>query len=36
MIKVKPNALIWGMNDQQRAMLDQQRARHSKPTREGQ
>jgi ABC-type transporter Mla subunit MlaD len=36
MIKVKPNALVWGMSDQQRAMLDQQRARHSKPTRPGQ
>jgi len=35
-IKVKPNALIWGMNDQQHAMLDQQRARHSKYTRQGQ
>jgi ABC-type transporter Mla subunit MlaD len=36
MIKVKPNALVWGMSDQQRAMLDQQRARHSKPARQGQ
>jgi ABC-type transporter Mla subunit MlaD len=35
-IKVKPNSLIWGMSDQQRAMLDQQRAHHSKPTRQGQ
>lgn len=35
MIKVKPNALVWGMNDQQRAMLDQQRSRGSKPTRVG-
>ena len=31
MIKMKPNALIWGMSEQQRAVLDQQRARHSKP-----
>jgi hypothetical protein len=36
MIKVKPQALIWGMSDQQRAMLEQQRTRHSKPTRAGQ
>ena len=33
MIKVKPNAIVWGMNNQQRAMLDQQRVRESKPTR---
>lgn len=33
MIKLKPNAIVWGMNDQQRAMLGQQQARHSKPTR---
>jgi len=32
MIKVKPNALIWGMSEQQRAMLNQQEARHSKPS----
>jgi ABC-type transporter Mla subunit MlaD len=36
MIKVKPNALVWGMSDQQRAMLDQQRAHHSKAARQGQ
>ena len=36
MIKLKPNAIVWGMNDQQRAMLGQQQARHSKPTRAGQ
>jgi ABC-type transporter Mla subunit MlaD len=36
MIKVKPNAIVWGMSDQQRAMLDQQRAHGSKPTRAGQ
>jgi ABC-type transporter Mla subunit MlaD len=30
MIKMKPNALIWGMSEQQRAVLEQQRARHSK------
>jgi hypothetical protein len=35
-IKVKPNSLIWGMSDQQRAILDQQRAHHSKLTRRGQ
>ena len=35
MIKVKPNAIVWGMNNQQRAMLDQQRVRDSKPTRAG-
>jgi len=35
-IKVKPNSLIWGMSDQQRAILDQQRAHHSKLTRQGQ
>jgi len=35
MIKVKPNALVWGMSEQQRAMLDQQRSRGSKPTRVG-
>jgi ABC-type transporter Mla subunit MlaD len=35
-IKVKPNSLIWGMSDQQRAMLDQQRTHQSKPTRQGQ
>ena len=34
-IKVKPNSLIWGMSDQQRAMLDQQQAHHSKPSRQG-
>lgn len=33
MIKLKPNAIVWGMNDQQRAMLGQQQVRHSKPTR---
>ena len=33
MIKVKPNAIVWGMNNQQRAILDQQRVRESKPTR---
>ena len=33
MIKVKPNAIVWGMNNQQRAMLDQQRVRESKSTR---
>jgi ABC-type transporter Mla subunit MlaD len=32
MIKVKPNAIVWGMSEQQRSMLDQQRPRHSKPT----
>jgi ABC-type transporter Mla subunit MlaD len=32
MIKVKPNAMVWGMSEQQRSMLDQDRARHSKPT----
>jgi ABC-type transporter Mla subunit MlaD len=32
MIKVKPNAMVWGMSEQQRSMLDQQRPRHSKPT----
>jgi ABC-type transporter Mla subunit MlaD len=31
-IKVKPNSLIWGMSEQQRAMLDQQRAHQSKPS----
>ena len=31
-IKVKPNALVWGMNEQRRSMLDQERTRHSKPT----
>jgi hypothetical protein len=35
MIKVKPNAIVWGMSKQQRAMLDQQRVRDSKPTRAG-
>ena len=34
-IKVKPNAIVWGMNNQQRAMLEQQRARDSKSTRAG-
>jgi len=33
MIKVKPSALVWGMNEQQRTMLDQQRSGGSKPTR---
>jgi len=32
MIKLKPNAMVWGMSEQQRSMLDQERARHSKPT----
>jgi ABC-type transporter Mla subunit MlaD len=32
MIKVKPNAMVWGMSEQQRSMLDQERVRHSKPT----
>ena len=32
MIKVKPNAMVWGMSEQQRSMLNQQRPRHSKPT----
>jgi len=36
MIKVKPNAMVWGMSEQQRSMVDQQRARHSKPTPGGQ
>jgi len=36
MIKVKPNAMVWGMSDQQRAMLDQQPAHRPKPTRAGQ
>lgn len=31
MIKLKPNAMVWGMSEQQRTMLDQQRAGHSKP-----
>jgi ABC-type transporter Mla subunit MlaD len=31
MIKMKPNALVWGMSEQQRAILNQQEARHSKP-----
>jgi ABC-type transporter Mla subunit MlaD len=35
MIKMKPNALIWGMSEQQRAVLEQQRARHPKPSRAG-
>ena len=35
MIKVKPNAIVWGMNNQQRAMLEQQHARDSKSTRAG-
>jgi ABC-type transporter Mla subunit MlaD len=30
MIKLKPNSLIWGMSEQQRSMLNQQEARHSK------
>jgi ABC-type transporter Mla subunit MlaD len=30
MIRMKPNALIWGMSEQQRAVLDQQRTRHPK------
>jgi ABC-type transporter Mla subunit MlaD len=34
-IRVKPNALVWGMNEQQRAMLDQQRAGQSKPSQTG-
>ena len=29
-IKVKPNAIVWGMNNQQRAMLEQQHVRDSK------
>jgi len=36
MIKMKPNALIWGMSEQQRAVLDQRRPRHSEPTRQAQ
>jgi ABC-type transporter Mla subunit MlaD len=32
-IKVKPSALVWGMSEQQRTMLDQQRSGGSKPTR---
>ena len=31
-IKLKPNAMVWGMSEQQRTMLDQQRAGHSKPS----
>ena len=35
MIKLKPNAMVWGMSEQQRTMLDQQRVGHSKPSRTG-
>lgn len=31
-IKEKPNAMVWGMNEKQRAMLEQQRAKHPQAT----